>query len=69
MFGLSLSLECKGGIMSSGFSMPGPIELIVIALIVLVGFVVPLIVLVTIVSSQAKKKRKQLDAEPDSVNT
>ena len=38
---------------------------LLIGLIVLVGFVVPLIVLVAIVSSQAKKKRKQLEVSTD----
>ncbi|MHC4553287.1 MAG: hypothetical protein ACYSUT_11080 [Planctomycetota bacterium] len=45
------------------------VGLLVIALIVLLGFVLPLGVLIAIVSSQAKKKRKQLEAESDKADT
>lgn len=43
--------------------MVGPVELFVIILVVLMGFVVPLIVLGFIVSKQAKRRQKQLEAE------
>lgn len=50
------------------FGMPGPMETLILGIIVLFVFILPLTALVIVVTVLANKKKKQLDDEPQTDN-